>query len=146
VIRGQIRSSRELPAITVSSGVYTATTSISGNYSLEGLPPGAYVVTPDNVSRLILPASQTLTVGPDRLNIDFRAFMWNSLEVEGVSNQVIHLIYAGTNGQTLRVLASTNVVNWSTISTNIVGSEGTFDFFDLISSSAGARYYQTVRH
>jgi hypothetical protein len=75
------------------------------------------------------------------LNIDFKAYRWNALSIEGVSNGVLHLAYAGTNGQTYRVLASSNLTDWLPISTNTVGSSNLFHVFDAMGQRA--RFYRS---
>jgi hypothetical protein len=64
--------------------------------------------------------------------------------VEGVSNGVLHLAYAGTNGQTYRVLASSNLADWLPISTNTVGSSNLFHVFDAMGERA--RFYRSQWH
>jgi hypothetical protein len=114
-----------------------------GYYSLEGLAPDTYAVTPGTEDYYIVPANRQVTVGPDQLDVDFKAYRWNALSPEGVSGGVLHLIYAGTNGDSVRTLASSNLVNWTAIATNTVPPTNLFDVFDAVNKPQ--RFYRTVK-
>jgi hypothetical protein len=51
-------------------------------------------------------------------------------------------MYAGTNGDTVRTLASSNLVDWTAISTNTVPSTNLFDIFDT--TSQARRFYRVA--
>ena len=121
----------------------STTTFNRGFYSLEGLPADTYTVTASNANYHIIPSNRVLAVGPDRLGVDFKAFHWNALSVEGVSNGMLHLMYAGTNGDEVSTLASSNLLDWAPIATNTVPATNLFDLFDTTSDPA--RFYRTVK-
>ena len=141
VIRGRVSGFTLREDVNLSAGSTTTLTTNRGSYSLEGLAANTYVVTPSHSNYLFLPNNRSVTTGPDQLNIDFTAYRWNALSIEGVSNGVLHLAYAGTNGQTYRVLASSNLTDWIPISTNTVSSSNLFDIFD--STGERARFYRS---
>ena len=64
-------------------------------------------------------------------------------ELDGGSNGVLHLIYAGTNGESVRTLASSNFTDWTAITTNTVPQTNLFDIFDT--TSLPLRFYRTVK-
>jgi hypothetical protein len=51
---------------------------------------------------------------------------------------------AGQVGQNCRVLASTNLIEWMAVSTNLVESSGVFDFLDSSSTSYSSRFYRVM--
>jgi hypothetical protein len=132
--------------IDISAGVGAANVmSINRRYSLDGLSPATYQVTPVSSNYLFVPPSLMITVGPDQMNMDFRAYRWNALSIDGFSSGVLDLVYAGTNGQTIRVLASTNLIDWTTIATNTIGPSNLVDLFEPEIPSFPARFYATER-
>ncbi len=146
LVRGGLSGFTLVEEIDITAGVGAANAmSINRRYSLEGLPPSTYQVTPVNSSYLFVPPSRMITVGPDQLNMDFRAYRWNALSIDGFSSGVLHLVYAGTNGQTIRLLASTDLINWSAIATNTIGTSNLVDLFVPEVASFPARFYATMR-
>jgi hypothetical protein len=130
-------------AIT-AAGTTTATTN-RGTFRLDGLAHGTYSLNPAHSNYVFIPALQQITVGPDRLGVEFKAYRWNSLTVSDLSNNVVHLIYAGTNGETHRVLASTDLIDWSAVATNMVGNGNFFEFSEPVVTTNRLQVYQTVR-
>jgi hypothetical protein len=114
-----------------------------GVYSLEGLAPNAYTISPTDADYYFVPTNRVVTVGPDQLDVNFKAYRWNAVSVEGISNGVLHLIYAGTNGDSVRTLASSNLLEWKAISTNTVPPTNLFDIFDA--TSQPRRFYRTAK-
>ena len=57
--------------VTVSGGGCSATTDASGGYTLEGLPTGTHLLTPSKSGYIFSPASQSATVPPSALGINF---------------------------------------------------------------------------
>jgi len=62
-----------LRGVTVVAGVNRARTNLQGIYTLSGLAPGTYQVTPSLAEYSFEPASASVTVGPDAAGIDFAA-------------------------------------------------------------------------
>jgi arylsulfatase A-like enzyme len=62
-----------LSGVTISDGVgHTAITGSTGRYTLRGLPPGTYTVTPAKTGYTFTPARRTLTVPPNATRQNFR--------------------------------------------------------------------------
>jgi hypothetical protein len=111
---------------SVSAGIFYNVTDSSGNFTLMGVVASNYSVIPSAPGFLFVPASQSVTVGPNATNINFTAYQFNALSIEGVVNGMLQLAFAGTSGQTEVLQSSTNFTQWTPVSTNIVGSNGIF--------------------
>jgi hypothetical protein len=144
-IRGRVHGFGIAGGISVSSGALSNLTDGDGDYRLDGLKAGSYSVTPSAAGVVFVPASTPVTVGPDALGINFKAYWLNALVVEELTNNLMHFVFAGTNGQTYRVQSCTNFVHWETFSTNTVGTNGIFEFFDSLSPSHPTRFFRTIR-
>ena len=119
------------------------TTVNGGNYSLLGVDPGVYSVAPQGTDYLFLPASQTVTVERDQVRVNFKAYKWNTLSVEDLTGSMPHLIFAGTNDVTRRLLASSNLVQWQSVQTNTIGPERNWKIWDPVSGHS-MQFYRTV--
>ena len=60
-----------------------------------------------------------------------------------LTNGVVHLFFAGTSGQTYVLLASTNLVNWVPVATNIAPS-GIFEMTDPDAANFRSRFYRAL--
>jgi fibronectin-binding autotransporter adhesin len=118
---GQVSGYAANEQVLVAASTYYALTT-NGQYSLTGLPPGTYSVSPSHPNYVFFPTSREVTVGPDQFDVNFKAYRWHALTLEGVFSNVISVMYAGTDGHTVRILSSTNLIDWSPVSTNVVGS------------------------
>jgi len=143
VIRGKVMGFTLSEEVAMLCGTGSTTTEHRGGYSLEGLAAGTHTVTPSSANYHFVPGSTVLTVGPDHVDVNFNAYRWNALSVEGVADGLLHLIYAGTNGDSVRTLASDNFTDWTTISTNTVPPTNLFDIFEP--TSQPWRFYRTVK-
>ncbi|HWH71971.1 MAG TPA: choice-of-anchor Q domain-containing protein, partial [Candidatus Sulfotelmatobacter sp.] len=143
VLRGLISGFTFRSEISVSAGAAAVSTTNQGRYSLEGLAAGTYAVAPDPANYLCLPSSRSVTVGPDQVGVDFKAYQWNALSLEDATNRLMHLVFAGTQGQTYRVLESIDLVGWLPVATNTIGPSNYFEVF-VPMSSAGAHLFRTV--
>jgi hypothetical protein len=144
-IRGRVHGFGIAGGISVAAGKHSAITDGDGNYRLDGLNVGSYLVIPAAAGIVFVPASTPVTVGPDALGINFKAYWLNALVVEELTNNMMHFVFAGTNGQAYRVQSCTNVVHWETFSTNTVGTNGIFEFFDSPGPSHPTRFFRTIR-
>ncbi|MDP2936865.1 MAG: alpha/beta fold hydrolase [Dehalococcoidia bacterium] len=64
-----------IPGVTVSDGAgHTATTDSNGNYTISGLPPGTYIITPSKDKHTFSPKSRTVAVPPNAAGQDFEGF------------------------------------------------------------------------
>jgi hypothetical protein len=144
VIRGNVSGytlAGEVEVVCESTNV----TTVKGNYSLEGLAAGDYNVRPSDSDYLFYPTNRLLTVGPDQVGVDFKAYRWNALSRESFSGGTLRLMFAGTNGLTYRVLFSTNITDWIAISTNVPVSSNLFEILDTSVLSRPAGFYRTVQ-
>jgi hypothetical protein len=143
LIRGRISGSTLHEEVGVKTpAVQTATTN-HGQYTLQGLAANAYSVTPESANYLFVPANRSIIVGPDQLDVNFQAYYWNALSRDAVSNGVMQMVFAATNEQTIRLQTSTNLLQWSSISTNTVGSSNYLELALPVSTDA-ARFYRTA--
>ncbi|MFN3649235.1 MAG: S8 family serine peptidase [Armatimonadota bacterium] len=60
-----------LSGVTITAGDRTATTNVTGSYTLRDLPAGDYTVTASLSGKTFLPASRSVTLGPDAANVSF---------------------------------------------------------------------------
>ncbi len=144
-IRGRVHGFGIAGGISVSSGALSTLTGADGNYRLDGLKAGSYSVAPSAAGVVFVPASTSVTVGPDELSINFNAYWLNALVVEEITNNLMHFVFAGTNGKTYRVQSTTNFVQWESFSTNTVGTNGIFEFFDSLTPSHSTRFFRAIR-
>jgi hypothetical protein len=144
-IQGQVQSFGPTGIITVSAGNWSSVTDSRGNYLLNNVAAGTYPVTPSSSIPGVsfTPTNQILSVGPSATNVNFVAFLMNSLSVEGYANRVLQLAFAGTNGQTEVVEISTNLINWIPVSTNVVGTNGILPFWLTNSIVQKAQFVRT---
>jgi hypothetical protein len=143
-IAGTVSGLTSANGVIVTAGSSSTTVGASGNYQLYNLGPGGYTVTPSNANYVFVPGSHSVTVGPDQTNVDFKAYNWNTISLEDFSNGMVQLRYAGTNGQTCRVLTATNLTGpWLPSATNTLSVSNYFDIF-LPVNGESERYYRTV--
>jgi len=100
---------------------------IAGQYTSAGIPSGNHVVTPFHPDFSFIPAAKTLTFGPDRFGVDFTAYGLHTFTAEGISNGVLRVIYASTNGQVIRIESSTNLQHWTALETNVIDESGIWE-------------------
>jgi hypothetical protein len=67
----------------------------------------------------------------------------NALTIETYSNHVLHVLFTGIKGKAYQVQTATNFTNWTDLSTNTVGTNGTFDFFFTNTLSEQTRFFRT---
>jgi hypothetical protein len=125
-IEGQVQSLGPTGIITVSAGIWSSVTDSEGNYGLNDVVDGSYLVTPSSSIPGVhfIPANQTITTCSGATDVNFVAYLANSLTMEGYSNGVMQLAFAGTSGQTAVVEMSTNLINWVPVSTNFADTNG----------------------
>jgi hypothetical protein len=143
VIRGIVSGSTLLEEVTVNAGSSAVLTTNHGSYSLEGLSANTYTIAPASPNYLFILLSRSITVGPDQLGVNFKAYHWGMLSLDGVTNGMLHLVFPGTNGQTYRMLTSTDLVQWLAASTNTISPSNYFEVF-LPTTNGPARYYRTA--
>jgi uncharacterized repeat protein (TIGR01451 family) len=73
-ISGQVtdQAGDPLPDVDVAIGsLYTVVTDLNGEYSIAGLLPGDYTVKPEKAGLDFTPPSETISVPPDSVDLDF---------------------------------------------------------------------------
>jgi hypothetical protein len=144
VIRGTVSGFTLREEIPVVAGSTTVFTTNGGHYSLEGVAAGTYSVGPVSTNYLFVPSSRSVTVGPDQLGADFAAYQWNTLSPDTAVTGMLHLVFAGTQGQTYWLLESTNLVGWLPVATNTVGPSNYFEVFVPINGDS--HFFRTIVH
>ncbi len=142
-IGGQVSGHTLKDEVTIVIGAANLTTTNLGSYGASVFAAGPYTITPTSPNYLFIPASQPVTVGPDQFGFNFKAYHWNALSLEAVTNGTMDCIVADTNGQTCRVLTSTNLVQWLPFSTNAASSSNYFETFLPIANEP-VRFYRTA--
>jgi hypothetical protein len=143
-VRGIIHGSPETGPISLTAGTNSKTVTAPGSYILSGFAPGTYTLIPSVTNGVIIPNIRIITVGPDAVGIDFKAYQLNTLTAESYTNQVLHLIFAGTNGQTTRVQSTTDLVAWDTAGTNTVQTNGIFDFYYTNNLTEASHFFRAA--
>jgi hypothetical protein len=146
VIRGRVSGFTLADEVTVSAGATITTTTNRGVYSLEPMAAGSHAVAPASADYLFVPKTRLLTVGPDQPGVNFTAYHWNALSLDSLSSNVMQLRYAGTNGHAVRLLTSSNLFDWSAVSTNVIDSSNLLEFRIPVSPQTPKEFYRTVEH
>jgi hypothetical protein len=142
-VGGQVSGSTLRDEVTIVIGPFNLVTTNGGIYGASAIAAGSYSVTPTSPNYLFIPASRLVTVGPDQFGFNFKAYHWNALSLESSTNGVMHCIIADTNSLTVRVLTSTDLIQWLPVSTNTIGPSNYFETFLPITGEP-MRYYRTV--
>jgi len=142
IVEGKISGSTDV--VIFSAGTTNIAVTNVGTYWFRTLPAGSCVITPSNANYVFAPNSRSFTLGPDQLNADFKAYRWNTINVDNTTNSTLHLVYAGTNGQTYRVLTTSNLTGpWLPVATNTLLASNYFDLF-LPMTGGPLHLYRTV--
>jgi len=72
-----------LGGVLVDAGGHSATTASDGTYTISGLPPTTYTVTPSKTDFVFSPASLSVTVGPNASGKDFAATSTLTYSISG---------------------------------------------------------------
>ncbi len=143
-IGGQVSGNTLWDEVTMVIGSSNLATTNRGVYGSSAFAAGSYSVTPTSPDYLFIPANRPVTVGPDQFGVNFKAYRWNALSLEAVTNGSMYCIIADTNGLSCRVLTSTNLTSqWLPVSTNIVGPSNYFETYLPITGEP-ARFYRTA--
>jgi hypothetical protein len=117
--------------VTVSAGIWSSVTDSQGNYILNDVVDGSYLVVPSSSipGVAFTPAFQSISTSPGATNVNFFAALTNNLTTQGYSNSVLQLAFAGTSGQREVVEVSTNLINWIPVCTNVADTNGILPFW-----------------
>jgi len=104
--------------VLISAGTgYTATTDNSGNYSLAGLTPGTYTLTPTKADWVFIPPTRTVSLPPDATGQNFTMLhppVSVTLSLSGTVNLPASLSYVDTQGLTTTVMFPAGAVTATT--------------------------------
>ncbi len=128
--------------VNISVGSYNTNTDARGVYLIRNLTAGVYTVTASALGMFFVPSNQTVNVGPSTNTVGFTGYRMNGFTPGVYAPPVIHLVFAGTNGQNWIVEASSNLVTWVSFSTNVVGTNGFFDFFATNNPASGKGFFR----
>jgi hypothetical protein len=108
------------------------------------LLPGSPAIDAGNTS--LAPATDQRGVPrPFSLAADIGAFeFWPTLRASPTGAGGIDILASGISGQTCRLLASSNFLNWMPLATNQIGSGGTTLFYDTYAPGNACRFYRLV--
>ena len=141
-IRGSISGFLLKDEVSLTVGL-ASTPTANHVYDLEGLAGGLYTVTPQSPKYLFLPGNRDITVGPDQLGVNFRAYAWNALSLDDSVSNTMHIVIAGTNGWTYRLLQSSNLIQWSPVSSYTIGPTNYWEMF-IPMNPGNNQFYRTV--
>ena len=97
-IGGQVSGNTLWDEVTMVIGSSNLGTTNRGTYGASAFAAGSYTVTPTSSAYLFIPANRPVTVGPDQFGVNFKAYRWNALSLEAVTNGSMYCIIADTNG------------------------------------------------
>lgn len=144
-------SNRPLAGVTVTAGSRLAVTTDLGVYFLTNLPPGTYTVTPSLAGYIFEPANRRVVLSADDvLGLNFTAYLADTvlLGITRAGPEVL-LTVRGPAGGPYQIQATTNLAPWATwhvLATNLTaGTNGLFQFRDIILSNRPAWFYRVVR-
>ena len=144
-----------LSGITVNVGTNTTVSQTNGTFSFAGLATGSYWVTPRLVGGGFSPSNQIVFVGT---NASFPFVGTNATNVNFVanpvtlsasfagpsSNGVFQLQVVGVPGKIYEFQASSNLVNWITISTNTAAANGIFQLTDTNTAKLPKQFFRAI--
>jgi len=100
-------------------------------------------VSPRNANYVFWPPSQSVSIGTCGTNLCFQAYRINAISLGTPTRLALPLVFAGSNGQSFRILASSNLVQWNPISTNVLGADALMNFSVPITNSS-SQFYRAV--
>jgi hypothetical protein len=108
------------------------------------LLPGSPAIDAGNTS--LAPATDQRGVPrPFSLAADIGAFeFWPTLRTSLTGSGGIDILASGISGQTCRLHASSNSLNWMPFATNQIGTNGTTLFYDSLAPGSACRLYRLV--
>ena len=124
LLRGSIAGFLPPGGITLATSAGSTLVDAQGNFTLTGLPAGAYTLTPSASGVLFVPAALPVTVGPNQSGLLFQSYQLNAFNGPTVSNGVLRATFAGTNGQHAALDTSADLRTWTPLTTNLIGAGG----------------------
>lgn len=123
VLSGNITGLWPPDQAAVLAGASSTITTNGGTFVLP-LSAGTYTLSPSNANYIFSPASQNITVGNSGTNVSFQAYRINAINLGTHTNGVLQFTFAGSNGQSFRILSSSNLTQWTPLLTNALGPAG----------------------
>ncbi|MGD1086324.1 MAG: choice-of-anchor Q domain-containing protein, partial [Verrucomicrobiota bacterium] len=127
---------------TVCAGPLFHCTTNGGEFGFT-MPCGSYTLWPSNANYVFWPASQSVTIGASGTNLLFQAYRANAITLGTPNNGVLPFAFAGSNSQSFRILASSNLVQWRPVSTNVLGPNA-FMSFIVPTTNSSSQFYRAV--
>lgn len=121
-----------------------ALTATNGNYAISNLLSGTYTVTPDPAGVGFTPTNRTVILGTNATGVDFVANRARITTLILTTNRLPQLSILALPNRNYRIEASTNLIQWLTLSNVSSGTNGAFDFFDVNSTNFPSRFYRTA--
>jgi hypothetical protein len=91
------------------------------------------------------PTDQRGVPRPFSLAADIGAFeFWPTLRASPAGAGGLDILASGISGQTCRLLASSNFLNWMPFATNQIGTNGTVLFYDNYAPGSVCRFYRLM--
>jgi hypothetical protein len=128
--------------IDVGGSVFTTDT--NGFYVVKNLLAGTHTLTPQPAG-LFSPTNQTVTVPPNASNVNFLAFEARATKFGILSNNSFQINFFTLPSHRLIVQASTNLIDWLTVSTVAASTNTLFQFSDTNFSQFPTRFYRVIR-
>ena len=122
--RGSINGYLPPGGVTLATSAASTLADARGQFTLNNLPAGTYTLTPTAAGALFVPASLSLTVGPNQTNLQFQAYPFNLISGLSLSNGILQTTFAGTNGQRAALDTSADLRTWTPLTTNLIGATG----------------------
>jgi fibronectin-binding autotransporter adhesin len=145
VLGGRFAGLTASDAILITlDGAQSTNVSSGAIFRFDNVAAGTHNLTINSSRLVVAPNPLTLTLGPDVLDANFKAYLWNTVNLDSFSNGMARVIYAGTNGQVHRLFASSDLLTWVPIATNTVSAENYYEVADPGSVGQPARFYRSV--
>jgi sugar lactone lactonase YvrE len=141
-ILGQLSSFWHLTNVSVSVGGASSNSAGTGPFTIHGLAAGNYMVTPTLTNYLFVPATQSVTLGPDVIGLQFKGYQLNALSPEPPTNGSARFVLAGQAGDTWQIQRSTNLSSWQTIGPVTIPTNGVLEFIDPLQPGDGGTFYR----
>ena len=142
-ISGRISEGADgVPGVTVTAAPGSATSDAGGNYIITLATGGSYTVQPATNGIGFNPPSVLVTLSGDRSGVDFTA---NPVQLTiAPTNGPAKLTLLGVPARTYNIEATTNLVSWQSVSTNLTDPvNGVSEFLDQTATNLPVRVYRT---
>jgi hypothetical protein len=137
-VRGTIHGFKPPQGIVVQCDSVSGSSDVNGNYIVFGVDLGSHNLVPTSPDSVVMPNSKALSVSCDLMEVDFKAYRFNGLAIDAVSDQDQTVVLAGQSGDIFEVQTSQGLAGpWTILSTNTVGPNGIVTFQAPSSGTTG---------